>query len=336
MSRKKKEKEEPKTNIDDILSGIEKKYGKGAIIQFNKNYTQDTKSISTGSISLDMALGIGGVPKGRVIEILGAESAGKTTLALSIVKQCQETGGNCVYIDAEHAFDPDYATKIGIDINKLHISQPDYGEMALDIAQSFVESGKIDLIVIDSVASLTPKAELEGEMEDANIGLQARLMSKALRKLTGSISKNNTCVIFINQIRMKIGVMFGNPETTPGGLALKFYASVRIDLRRKGLIKDSNGSPVASEIRAKVIKNKVAPPYRQAEFAIYYDEGLSTSMDILQMGLSHGIIKKAGAWFSYNDEKIGQGQDNARQYLKDNPKILKAIREEILKLLGRK
>lgn len=338
MARKKKdENTEPKSdNIDDILSGIEKKYGKGAIVQFNQKYDFDTLAISTGSISLDMALGVGGVPRGRVVEIIGAESAGKTTLALSIVKQCQEAGGQCVYIDAEHAFDPEYAKKIGVNIEKLHISQPDYGEMALDIAEQFVESGKIDLIVIDSVASLTPKAELEGEMEDANIGLQARLMSKALRKLTGIASKNKTCIVFINQIRMKIGVMFGNPETTPGGLALKFYASVRMDLRRKGIVKDSNGNPVASEIRAKIIKNKVAPPYREAEFAIYYDEGLSATMDILQTGINHGIVKKSGSWYTYNEEKLGQGADNARQFLKDNPKIMKDIREQVLKLLGRK
>jgi recombination protein RecA len=311
------------------LSQIEKQFGKGSIMRMgDSDIGEDIQSVSTGSLGLDIALGIGGLPRGRVIEIYGPESSGKTTLTLSVIAQMQKVGGVAAFIDAEHALDPQYAAKLGVNVPELLISQPDTGEQALEIVDMLVRSGSVDIVVIDSVAALTPRAEIEGEMGDSHMGLQARLMSQALRKLTGNIKRTNTMVIFINQIRMKIGVMFGNPETTTGGNALKFYASVRLDIRRTGAIKKGD-EVIGSETRVKVIKNKVAPPFRQAEFDILYGEGISREGEIIELGVNAKLIEKAGAWYSYNGEKIGQGKDNAREYLKENPKIANEIDAKI-------
>ena len=311
--------------LEHALTQIEKLHGKGSIMRLGKNSkAMDIETIPTGSLSLDIALGIGGLPRGRVIEIYGPESSGKTTLALSAVAEVQKKGGVAAYIDAEHALDPGYAKKLGVDIDELLISQPDTGEQALEITDTLVRSGGIDVVVIDSVAALTPKAELEGEMGDQLPGLQARLMSQALRKLTGSISKSNTIVIFINQIRMKIGIMFGNPETTSGGNALKFYASVRLDIRRIGAIKDRD-DVVGNQTRVKVVKNKVAPPFRQVEFDIMYGSGISKSGELLDLGVKAGIVEKSGSWFSYDGSRIGQGRETAKQFLETNKDVANAI-----------
>ena len=311
------------------LAQIEKQFGKGSIMRMGDgDIGEDIQSVSTGSLGLDIALGIGGLPRGRVIEIYGPESSGKTTLTLSVIAEMQKVGGVAAFIDAEHALDPQYAAKLGVNVPELLISQPDTGEQALEIVDMLVRSGSVDIVVIDSVAALTPRAEIEGEMGDSHMGLQARLMSQALRKLTGNIKRTNTMVIFINQIRMKIGVMFGNPETTTGGNALKFYASVRLDIRRTGAIKKGD-EVIGSETRVKVIKNKVAPPFRQAEFDILYGEGISREGEIIELGANLNIVEKAGAWYSYNGEKIGQGKDNAREFLKENPKIADEIDAKI-------
>ncbi len=310
--------------LDAALSQIERAFGKGSIMKLGQGQVVEVQSISTGSIGLDIALGIGGLPKGRVIEIYGPESSGKTTLALHTAAESQKNGGVCAFIDAEHALDPVYARKLGVNIDNLLISQPDTGEQALEIADTLVRSGAIDVLVIDSVAALTPKAELEGDMGDSLPGLQARLMSQALRKLTGSISRSNCMVIFINQIRMKIGVMFGSPETTTGGNALKFYASVRLDIRRIGAIKDKD-EIVGNQTRVKVVKNKVAPPFKQVEFDIIYGQGISKVGELVDLGVKVGIVEKSGAWFSYNSQRLGQGRENAKQFLKDNPEVADEI-----------
>lgn len=315
--------------LESALSQIERAFGKGSIMKLGDDNTNaNIEVISTGSLSLDIALGIGGLPRGRIIEVYGPESSGKTTLALHVIAEAQKKGGTCGFIDAEHALDPSYAKKLGCDIQNLLISQPDAGEQALEIADTLVRSGALDVLVIDSVAALVPRAELEGEMGDSHMGLQARLMSQALRKLTSSISKSKTIVIFINQIRQKIGVMFGNPETTTGGNALKFYASVRLDIRRIGAIKNKE-EIVGNQTRVKVAKNKMAPPFRVVEFDIMYGEGISKTGEILDLGVQANIVEKAGAWFSYNGEKIGQGRENAKQFLLDNVEIQKAIEEQI-------
>jgi len=311
------------------LAQIEKQFGKGSVMRMDDSEViEDIQSVSTGSIGLDIALGIGGLPRGRVVEIYGPESSGKTSLTLSVIAQMQKLGGVAAFIDAEHALDPQYAAKLGVVVPDLLISQPDTGEQALEIADMLVRSGSVDIVVIDSVAALTPRAEIEGEMGDSHMGLQARLMSQALRKLTGNIKKTNTLVIFINQIRMKIGVMFGNPETTTGGNALKFYASVRLDIRRIGAIKRGD-EVVGAETRVKVVKNKVAPPFRQAEFDVLYGEGISREGEIIEIGAQLNFVEKAGSWYSYNGEKIGQGKDNAREFLKENPKIAQEIEDKI-------
>ena len=311
------------------MDKIEKSYGKGSIMRMGDKPVDDVQAIHSGSIALDMAMGIGGYPKGRVIEIFGPESSGKTTLAIHAIAEAQKVGGIAAFIDAEHAFDPTYAQKLGVNINELLISQPDNGEQALEIADSLIRSGAIDIIVIDSVAALTPKAEIEGEMGDSKMGLQARLMSQALRKLTGSISKTKTCVIFINQLRDKIGVMFGNPETTTGGNALKFYASVRLDIRRIGQLKDGDDVQ-GSHTRVKVVKNKVAPPFRKAEFDILYGEGISKIGEIIDLGVEIELIKKAGSWFSYGETKLGQGREGVKSLLKDNPELLEELENKII------
>ncbi|MFH1412147.1 MAG: recombinase RecA [Candidatus Omnitrophota bacterium] len=316
--------------LELALSKIEKDFGVGAIMKMGEGYKVDIGFIPTGAISLDQALGIGGVPRGRVVEIFGPESSGKTTLTLNILANAQKTGGEVAFIDAEHALDPGYARKIGVDLDRMLISQPDNGEQALDIAETLVRSNALDVIVIDSVAALTPRKEIEGDMGDSHMGLQARLMSQALRKLTSIISRSKTCVIFINQIRMKIGVMFGNPETTTGGNALKFYSSVRIDLRRIASLKKGE-QVIGNRVLAKVVKNKMAPPFRKAEFDILFDEGISRSSSVIDMGEEMGIIKKTGTWLSYGEEKIGQGKENARLYLKENVNLLKKIEGEIMK-----
>lgn len=321
--------------LDLALGQIEKQFGKGSIMTLGHDIAVQAEAIPTGSISLDMAMGIGGVPKGRVIEIYGPESSGKTTLTLSIISQIQRLNGVAAFIDAEHAFDSLYAQRLGVKLDDLLISQPDTGEQALEIAETLVRSNAVDLVVIDSVAALTPRAEIEGEMGDSHMGLQARLMSQALRKLTAAISKSKTCVIFINQIRMKIGVMFGSPETTTGGRALKFYASVRIDLRRIESIKKGD-EVVGSMVKAKIVKNKVAAPFREAIFEIYFDEGISRTSDVLDLGVKEGIIVKSGAWLSYENEKIGQGREAARTFLKENPKILNQIEKKVREKLGAK
>ena len=315
--------------IDLALGAIEKQFGKGSIMKMGEaQIANDLSVVSTGSLGLDIALGVGGLPRGRVVEIYGPESSGKTTLCLQVVAQVQKAGGVAAYIDAENALDPVYAGKLGVDVADLLISQPDTGEQALEIADMLVRSGGIDVVVIDSVAALTPKAEIEGEMGDQLPGLQARLMSQALRKLTANIKRTNTLVIFINQIRMKIGVMFGNPETTTGGNALKFYASVRLDIRRTGAIKKGD-EVVGSETKVKVVKNKVAPPFRQAEFDILYGEGISREGEIVDMGVNHKMVEKSGAWYSYNGERIGQGKDNAREFLREHPEIAREIENKI-------
>ncbi|MEQ8747602.1 MAG: recombinase RecA [Pyruvatibacter sp.] len=315
--------------LDAALSQIDRAFGKGSIMKLGKDgHVVEIESISTGSLGLDVALGIGGLPRGRIIEIYGPESSGKTTLALHTVAEAQKAGGICAFVDAEHALDPSYAKKLGVDIDELLISQPDAGEQALEIADTLVRSGAIDVLVIDSVAALTPRAELEGDMGDMQPGMQARLMSKALRKLTGSISKSNTMVIFINQIRMKIGVMFGNPETTTGGNALKFYASVRLDIRRIGAIKDRD-EVVGNQTRVKVVKNKVAPPFRQVEFDIIYGQGISKTGELLDLGVKANIVEKSGSWFSYDSQRIGQGRENAKTFLAENPDVADEIERKI-------
>jgi len=316
------------------LAQIEKQFGKGAIMKMgDAQIDQGIQAVSTGSLGLDMALGIGGLPRGRVVEIYGPESSGKTTLTLQVIAAAQRAGGTAAFIDAEHALDPVYAGKLGVNVPDLIISQPDTGEQGLEIADMLVRSGGVDIIVIDSVAALTPRAEIEGEMGDSMMGLHARLMSQALRKLTGSIKKTNTLVIFINQIRMKIGVMFGNPETTTGGNALKFYASVRLDIRRIGAIKRGD-EVVGSETRVKVVKNKVSPPFREAIFDILYGEGISREGEIIELGVEHKIIDKAGAWYAYNGEKIGQGKDNVREFLKTRPELAQEIEAKIMDAAG--
>lgn len=314
--------------LDAALSQIERAFGKGSIMRLGQSTNIDIEAISTGSLGIDIALGIGGLPKGRIIEIYGPESSGKTTLALSVIAQAQKKGGTCAFIDAEHALDPSYAKKIGVDIDNLLISQPDAGEQALEIADTLVRSGAIDVMVVDSVAALVPKAELEGEMGDSHMGLQARLMSQALRKLTSTVSRSNTLIIFINQIRMKIGVMFGNPETTTGGNALKFYASVRMDIRRVGAIKDKE-DVIGSQTRVKIVKNKVAPPFKTVDFDIMYGEGISKTGELIDLGVKAGFVEKSGAWFSYNGEKLGQGRENAKIFLRDNPAIAEEIEKKI-------
>ena len=318
-----------KTKALDVAMGqIEQTYGKGSIMKLGQRSVMDVEAISTGSLSLDVALGIGGLPKGRIVEIYGPESSGKTTLALHVIAEAQKMGENCAFIDAEHALDPAYAKKLGVNIDELIISQPDTGEQALEITDSLVRSKAISVLVVDSVAALTPKAEIEGEMGDAHMGLQARLMSQALRKLTGSVSKSNCMVIFINQIRMKIGVMFGSPETTAGGNALKFYSSCRLDIRRIGAIKDKD-EIIGNQTRVKVVKNKVAPPFRVVEFDIMYGEGISKLGELIDLGVKVGAIEKSGAWFSYKGNKIGQGRENSKIFLKDNLEIAKEIEATI-------
>jgi len=319
--------------LDAALQQIERSYGKGSIMKLGEGQVVETEAISTGSIGLDIGLGIGGLPKGRVVEIYGPESSGKTTLALHCVAEAQKSGGQCAFIDAEHALDPVYAQKLGVELDDLLISQPDAGEQALEIADTLVRSGAIDVIVIDSVAALVPKAELEGEMGDTHVGLQARLMSQALRKLTGSISRSQCMIIFINQIRMKIGVMFGSPETTSGGNALKFYSSVRLDIRRIGAIKDRD-EIVGNQTRVKVVKNKVAPPFKIIEFDIMYGEGISKMGELIDLGVKAEIVEKSGAWFSYDSQRIGQGRENSKQFLRDNPEIAESIENKIRQNAG--
>lgn len=316
------------------LAQIEKSFGKGAIMKMDGSQQEENlEVISTGSLGLDLALGVGGLPRGRIVEIFGPESSGKTTLCLEAVAQCQKNGGVCAFVDAEHAFDPVYARKLGVKVEELYLSQPDTGEQALEICDTLVRSGGIDMVVVDSVAALVPKAEIEGDMGDSHVGLQARLMSQALRKLTGHIKKTNTLVVFINQIRMKIGVMFGSPETTTGGNALKFYSSVRLDIRRTGSIKKGE-EVLGNETRVKVIKNKVAPPFRQAEFDILYGEGISWEGELIDIGVKNDIINKSGAWYSYNGAKIGQGKDNVRVWLKENLEVANEIDAKIRALNG--
>ena len=319
--------------IELAVSSIEKQFGKGAIMRLGDGVVQEVKVVPTGALSLDIALGAGGLPRGRVVEIYGPESSGKTTLALHVVAQAQRLGGVCAFIDAEHALDVNYAKKLGVRTDDLLVSQPDCGEQALEIADMLVRSSSISVIVIDSVAALTPRAELEGEMGDTHVGLQARLMSQALRKLTGTISKSESLVVFINQMRMKIGVMFGSPETTTGGQALKFYASVRLDIRRIGAIKQGD-EVMGNRTRVKVVKNKLAPPFREVEFDIMYGEGISAEGDVLDLAALHGAVEKSGAWFSYNGERIGQGRENAKQFLKEHPEMLEQIRARILEKVG--
>ncbi|KUJ81874.1 recombinase RecA [Ruegeria profundi] len=314
--------------LDSALAQIERQFGKGSIMKLGENAKQDIDASSTGSLGLDIALGIGGLPMGRIVEIYGPESSGKTTLTLHCIAEQQKRGGVCAFVDAEHALDPQYARKLGVDLDELLISQPDTGEQALEITDTLVRSGAVNMVVVDSVAALTPKSELEGDMGDSNVGVQARLMSQAMRKLTGSISRSNCMVIFINQIRMKIGVMFGSPETTTGGNALKFYSSVRLDIRRIGAIKDRD-EVVGNQTRVKVVKNKVAPPFKQVEFDIMYGEGISKMGELLDLGVKAGVVEKSGSWFSYGDERIGQGRENAKQYLRDNSRAALEIEDKI-------
>ena len=318
-----------KKALDLALTQIEKQFGKGSIMKLDGQSKVEVDSIPTGSIAIDIALGVGGIPRGRVVEIYGPESSGKTTLTLSIIHQIQKKGGTAAFIDAEHAFDATYAAKVGVKLEDLLMSQPDTGEQALEIAETLVRSNAVDLVVIDSVAALTPKAEIEGDMGDSHMGLHARLMSQALRKLTAVTSKSNTTLIFINQIRMKIGVMFGNPETTTGGNALKFYASVRIDLRRIETLKRGE-EVIGNRVRAKIVKNKVAAPFKEAEFEIHFDEGISLASDLVDMGTKYEVIEKSGAWFSFEGERIGQGRDNVRKYLQENPKVAQKLEKMIL------
>ena len=321
--------ENRKKALGAALGQIEKQFGKGAVMRMgDASAVRNIDVVSTGSLGLDIALGVGGVPKGRVIEIFGPESSGKTTLTLHVVAEVQKQGGTAAFVDAEHALDPSYAEKLGVDVDELLVSQPDTGEQALEITDMLVRSGAVDVVVVDSVAALTPKAEIEGDMGDSHMGLQARLMSQALRKLTANIKRSNTLVIFINQIRMKIGVMFGNPETTTGGNALKFYSSVRMDIRRTGAIKQGD-EVVGNETKVKVVKNKVAPPFKQANFEILYGEGISREGEIIELGVKQGIVDKAGAWYSYNGDRIGQGKENVRRFLKENPEIAQEIEARI-------
>ncbi len=320
--------EEKKKALEVALGQIEKQFGKGAVMMLGENARVSVDVIPTGALSLDIALGIGGVPKGRIVEVFGPESSGKTTVALHMIAEAQKMGGTAAFIDAEHALDPIYARNLGVDTSKLVVSQPDTGEQALEIAEALVRSGAIDIIVVDSVAALVPKAEIDGDMGDSHVGLQARLMSQALRKLTGVLNKSNTVAIFINQLREKVGIMFGNPEVTPGGRALKFYSSVRLDVRRVETLK-VNGEMVGNRTKVKVVKNKMAPPFREAEFDIMYGEGISKEGNILDVAVSLDIVEKAGAWFSYKGERIGQGRDNAKQYLKNNPAIRDEIEEKV-------
>ena len=318
-----------KKALAQALGQIEKQFGKGSVMRMgDAQAARDIEAVSTGSIGLDVALGIGGVPKGRVVEIYGPESSGKTTLTLQIIAEAQKTGGTAAFVDAEHALDPVYAEKLGVNVDELLVSQPDTGEQALEITDMLVRSGAVDVIVVDSVAALTPKAEIEGEMGDSHMGLQARLMSQALRKLTGNIKRSNAMVIFINQIRMKIGVMFGSPETTTGGNALKFYSSVRLDIRRIGAIKKGD-EVIGNQTRVKVVKNKVSPPFKQAEFEILYGEGISRHGEIIDLGVQHGIVDKAGSWYSYGDDRIGQGKENVREFLRQNPAMAEEIEGKI-------
>ena len=328
------EKTEKARAIDLALSQIEKQFGKGSIMKLgSKGAVVPISVISTGAISFDAALGVGGFPRGRVVEIFGPESSGKTTIALQVIAQAQQQGGMAAFVDAEHALDPIYAAKLGVDVDNLLVSQPDYGEQALEIAEALVRSGAIDVLVVDSVAALVPKAELDGEMGDSHVGLQARLMSQALRKLTGIVSKSRTCLIFINQIREKIGVMFGNPETTTGGRALKFYSSVRIDIRRIAAIKDGD-QVVGSRTRVKIVKNKTAAPFREAEFDMMYGEGISREGDLIDLAVNANLLEKSGSWFSYKGERIGQGRENAKQFLKENKDIAAKLEAEVRKALG--
>ncbi len=325
--------EQKKKALSAALGQIEKQFGKGSVMRMgDESVARNIDAISTGSLGLDVALGIGGLPKGRVVEIYGPESSGKTTLTLQVIAEAQKIGGTCAFVDAEHALDPQYAEKLGVDVDELLVSQPDTGEQALEIADMLVRSSAVDVVVVDSVAALTPKAEIEGDMGDSHVGLQARLMSQALRKLTANIKRSNTLVIFINQIRMKIGVMFGNPETTTGGNALKFYSSVRLDIRRIGAIKKGD-EVVGNETRVKVVKNKVAPPFKQAEFDILYGEGISREGEIIDMGVKLDIVDKSGAWYSYSGERIGQGKDNVRGWLKENPAVAAEIEGRIREAL---
>ncbi len=319
--------------IDAAVSQIERQFGKGSIMRMGDEEPQRVASISTGALALDLALGVGGVPRGRIIEIFGPESSGKTTLALHIIAEAQRAGGLTAFVDAEHALDPTYAQAIGVDLENLYFSQPDNGEQALEIADTLVRSGALDLVVIDSVAALVPRAEIEGEMGDSHVGLQARLMSQALRKLSGSLSRSGTTAIFINQLREKIGVMFGSPETTPGGRALKFYSSVRLDIRRIGALKVGNDT-VGNQTRVKVVKNKVAPPFKTVEFDIMYGEGISKEGSLLDIGIEHGVIQKSGAWFAYGEERIGQGRENAKQFLKENDEVRGRILSDVYEKLG--
>ena len=332
----KKEKEVIDTSIGKekalelALSQIEKQFGKGAVMKLGEFKTTDVEAISTGALSLDVALGIGGIPRGRIIEIYGPESSGKTTLALHMIAECQKTGGEAAFIDAEHALDPVYAKHLGVDIDNLIVSQPDTGEQALEIAEALIRSSAIDLVVVDSVAALVPKAEIDGEMGDTHVGLQARLMSQALRKLAGVLNRSNASLVFINQLREKVGVMFGSPETTPGGRALKFYASVRLDIRKIEAIKQDS-EIVGNKVRVKVVKNKVAPPFRETEFDIIYGKGISKSGNILDLAVNLDIIEKAGAWFSYNGERIGQGRENAKKYIENNPELMQELDQKVRK-----
>ena len=332
----KKEKEMIDTSIGKekalelALSQIEKQFGKGAVMKLGEFKTTDVEAISTGALSLDVALGIGGIPRGRIIEIYGPESSGKTTLALHMIAECQKTGGEAAFIDAEHALDPVYAKHLGVDIDNLIVSQPDTGEQALEIAEALIRSSAIDLVVVDSVAALVPKAEIDGEMGDTHVGLQARLMSQALRKLAGVLNRSNASLVFINQLREKVGVMFGSPETTPGGRALKFYASVRLDIRKIEAIKQDS-EIVGNKVRVKVVKNKVAPPFRETEFDIIYGKGISKSGNILDLAVNLDIIEKAGAWFSYNGERIGQGRENAKKYIENNPELMQELDQKVRK-----
>ncbi|MBR0656399.1 recombinase RecA [Plastoroseomonas arctica] len=320
--------------LDAALGQIERAFGKGSIMRLGaKNLTDGVEVIPTGSLGLDLALGIGGLPKGRIVEIYGPESSGKTTLALHVIAEAQKAGGTCAFLDAEHALDPGYARKLGVDVDNLLISQPDAGEQALEIADTLVRSGAIDVLVVDSVAALVPRAELEGEMGDNHMGLHARLMSQALRKLTGSVSKSNTLLIFLNQIRLKIGVMFGNPETTTGGNALKFYASCRLDIRRIGALKDRD-EVIGNHTRVKVVKNKMAPPFREVEFDILYGEGISKVGELIDLGVKAGIVEKSGAWFSHDSTRIGQGRENAKQFLRDHPAMAQAIEQKVRNQAG--
>jgi recombination protein RecA len=319
--------------IDAAVSQIERQFGKGSIMRMGDEEPQKVASIPTGALALDLALGVGGVPRGRIVEIFGPESSGKTTLALHIIAEAQRAGGLAAFVDAEHALDPTYAQAIGVDLENLYFSQPDNGEQALEIADTLVRSGALDVVVVDSVAALVPRAEIEGEMGDSHVGLQARLMSQALRKLSGSLSRSGTTAIFINQLREKIGVMFGSPETTPGGRALKFYSSVRLDIRRIGALKVGNDT-VGNQTRVKIVKNKVAPPFKTVEFDVMYGEGISKEGSLLDIGIEHGVIQKSGAWFAYGDERLGQGRENAKQFLKENDEVRGRILGDVYEKLG--